>query len=207
MLAKLAFGQTVPESQIPCKGISKLQLTDIEYANSINSTIKLIGSASCSDGKLSVSVTPMVVPKTHMLATIGGAGNAVAVNSENMGLTSYAGPGAGRFPTANSVVADILRVAAGRAHPLCPKQTDSLVLDNDYLASFYIRIPTATNIVRQVAELADANGVAIESLSLAGSSVVITSAACQLSKVEALCQGLVQAKTCEADPVFMPVMV
>jgi homoserine dehydrogenase len=207
VLAKLAFGQTVPESQIPCKGISKLQLTDIDYACSINSTIKLIGSASCSDGKLSVSVTPMVVPNSHMLATIGGAGNAVAVNSENMGLTSYVGPGAGRFPTANSVVADILRVVAGRAQaPLCPKQTDSLVLDNDYNASFYIRIPTAESIVRQVAEMADAYGVVINSLSLAGSSVVVITAACQLSEIEALCRGLIQVKACEADPVFMPVM-
>jgi homoserine dehydrogenase len=150
----------------------------------------------------------MVVSNTHMLATIRGAGNAVAVQSENMGLTSYAGPGAGRFPTANSVVADILRVAAGQSHPLCPKQTDSLVLDNDYEASFYVRIPTSSaNIVRQLAELADVNGIAIKSLSAADQSVVVMTNPCKLSKVESLTRSLLVAQACESDPVFMPVLM
>lgn len=33
--------------------------------------------------------------------------------SDNMNLSTFAGPGAGRFPTANSVLNDIIRLAQG----------------------------------------------------------------------------------------------
>ncbi|GKY96994.1 hypothetical protein MPSEU_000658200 [Mayamaea pseudoterrestris] len=210
LLAKLAFGQTVSESHIPCKGISKLQQADIEFARSIHSNIKLVGTASCSQGgKLFVHVTPTMVPRTHMLANISGAGNAVAIDSENMGLTSYAGPGAGRFPTANSVVADILRVAFGRANPLFSKQTNNLELDQDYQAAFYIRVPVneSDGIQVTVAELAKKHEVMVKSLSNAGHSAVILTEPCQVSQIDALCQALTKEASCVGEPVYMPVLI
>lgn len=141
-----------------------------------------------------------------MLAKIRGAGNAVAVDSENMGLSTYSGPGAGRFPTANSVVADIMRLAAGRASPLSPKQTDSLSLESDYESSFYIRITTGSNIIRRVAELSETHGVSIKSLSLLDETMVIMTNPCMLSNIEALSQALVAGNYCTTDPVFLPLL-
>ena len=93
------------------------------------------------DGALSVFVAPHVVANTHLLAAARGSGNAVAITSANMGTTSYTGPGAGRFPTANSIVADIVRVCDGMACPNPFPMQSSVELDYDYESAFYIRIP------------------------------------------------------------------
>jgi homoserine dehydrogenase len=207
ILAKLAFGQTVPESQISCKGISQLALADIDFSKSNYSTIKLVGTAACADGKLSVRVTPVMVSNSHFLATARGAGNAVVVDSINMNLTTYGGPGAGRFPTANSIVADILRVAAGTTGPLFPKQTTNLVVDKDYESTFYIRISTTKDVLQQVREAAERQKVGIESVSTVGAlSVVVVTKSCLASRIEALCEDLLQGDLCDSDPVFMPIV-
>ncbi|GMH94961.1 hypothetical protein TL16_g13045 [Triparma laevis f. inornata] len=115
ILAKLAYGVTVPITSIPTTGISSITSVDFEYAKSMNCTIKLIGTAARTsehgehDGPLTVYVAPKMVPTSHVMGGVGGAGNAVAVTSANMGLAAYTGPGAGRYPTANSIVADVMR--------------------------------------------------------------------------------------------------
>ena len=113
ILAKLAFGKSIGISDIPCTGISSITATDFLFAKSMDSTIKLVGTASRDDDKLCVYVSPALVPANHMLANIAGCGNCVSVTSRNLGTCNYTGPGAGRYPTANSVVADIYRAAAG----------------------------------------------------------------------------------------------
>ena len=57
-----------------------------------------------------------------------------------MGSSIFAGPGAGRFPTANSVCNDIIRLAQNRTCPTFPLNNDNIVINNDYKACFYVRI-------------------------------------------------------------------
>jgi hypothetical protein len=93
-----------------------------------------------------------VISHQHLLAAARGSGNAVAITSANMGTTSYTGPGAGQFPTANSVVADIVRICNDMApsDPF-PMQCE-MELDYDYESAFYIRIPfmDAIGIIRKI---------------------------------------------------------
>jgi len=66
ILARLAFGTTVPVESVPCTGITQISPIDFSYAKSMSCTIKLIGCARRLsqygeyDGALSVYVTPMV---------------------------------------------------------------------------------------------------------------------------------------------------
>ncbi|CAN0450312.1 unnamed protein product, partial [Discosporangium mesarthrocarpum] len=117
LLAKLAYGATVPTEAVPCTGISSLTEVDFEYARMMKSTIKLLGTAKLSpdEKRLSVFVSPVLVPLKHCIASARGPGNIVAIDSKNMGTSSYAGPGAGRYPTANSVVNDLVRLGVGKA--------------------------------------------------------------------------------------------
>jgi hypothetical protein len=64
-----------------------------------------------------VFVTPVLVPAGSPFATTNGAMNLIQVRSEFVGTSHYYGAGAGRFPTANSVVADMLAIAAGTQSP------------------------------------------------------------------------------------------
>ena len=114
LVTKLAFGATIDVSSIPTVGISEIASVDFEYAKTLHRTIKLLAtSRRLMNGKLSVYVSPVLVPTSHPLASTNGADNMVHVTSQNLGPASYSGSAAGRFPTANSVVNDIVRIALG----------------------------------------------------------------------------------------------
>jgi homoserine dehydrogenase len=143
LLAKLSFGKTINVQTIPVKGITSIiPSIDFEYAKLLNSTIKLLGSAVKDGDNISVFVSPTIVSLNNPIASIKGAGNMVLVDSDNMGLSSYAGAGAGRYPTANSVVNDILRIAQQKSLKPFPvvALSSSTVVNNDYSSSFYIRM-------------------------------------------------------------------
>lgn len=169
LLAKLAFGVTVPVEAVPCSGISRVSVVDFEYAKIMRSTIKLLGTASRNaDGSVAVFVSPAMVPLNGSLAAARGPGNTVLIHTENMGAVSFAGPGAGRFPTANSVVADIIRLATGQvvkeAFPL--EDGGKTVINNDYSARFYLRVRCSDGlgIIRAVGQAAENCNVSINAI-------------------------------------------
>ena len=59
---------------------------------------------------------PTMVPRTHPLADVNGALNAIAVHGDALGASMYVGAGAGMMPTATAVVADLMDVARNRLH-------------------------------------------------------------------------------------------
>lgn len=220
ILAKLAFGTTVNIDSIPCMGIAEITSVDFEYAKLLGCTIKLIGTAERlsdfgeHDGDLSVYVSPKLVPMSHLLSTARGFGNAVAIKSANLGMTSYTGPGAGRFPTANSVVSDIIRVASGSAcHDPFPL-TSNIELDFDYASAFYIRITfqDELGIIRRVGELAEINGVSICSVlqnpikDRMSADFVVTTEECKFSQVQQMCEDIGEEDFAHNVPLFMPML-
>jgi homoserine dehydrogenase len=55
-----------------------------------------------------------MIPRTHPLAGVGGAYNAVFVESRSAGRLMFYGPGAGGSPTASAVLGDLVTVARNR---------------------------------------------------------------------------------------------
>eukprot|EP00584_Thalassiosira_punctigera_P016466 CAMPEP_0172548594 /NCGR_PEP_ID=MMETSP1067-20121228/17843_1 /TAXON_ID=265564 ORGANISM="Thalassiosira punctigera, Strain Tpunct2005C2" /NCGR_SAMPLE_ID=MMETSP1067 /ASSEMBLY_ACC=CAM_ASM_000444 /LENGTH=453 /DNA_ID=CAMNT_0013335831 /DNA_START=49 /DNA_END=1410 /DNA_ORIENTATION=- len=220
ILAKLAFGTSVPLETIPCTGITNVSVVDFAYAKSMGCTIKLVGTAARQskfgerDGPLSVYVSPKLVPEGHLLAGATGCGNAVVVDSANLGAASYGGPGAGRYATANSVVADVMRVADGTCPAVPFPLTSNVEIDNDYVSAFYVRISfrDGLGIVRSVGELAESQGVSIHSIlqqpiaDRMAADTVVTTEACKLSQVTALCALIEKEDYALAPPVLMPLI-
>jgi homoserine dehydrogenase len=62
---------------------------------------------------LEMFVSPALVPDDGAFGTTTGGMNHVVVDSDSVGQTTYSGAGAGRFPTANSVIADLVGIATG----------------------------------------------------------------------------------------------
>lgn len=63
---------------------------------------------------VSARVHPAMIPATHPLANVGGAYNAVFVESKAAGQLMFYGPGAGGSPTASAVLGDLVTVARNR---------------------------------------------------------------------------------------------
>ncbi len=125
LLAGLAFGAMLKPSEVHTEGITHVTQTDIRFARELGFTIKLLAIAKNDDGAIEARVHPTMVPARHVLASVGGAFNAIYIHGEALGSTMYLGLGAGQMPTATAVVADILDLArerlgggATRSHPL-----------------------------------------------------------------------------------------
>jgi homoserine dehydrogenase len=97
--------------------------------------------------------TPFVPLHAHSpIAGARGAGNIVLVKSRNLDTTSYSGPGAGRFPTANSVVSDIVRIGRGMATQPFPYEKE-WPLETDFTGEFYTRITCKVSLCALVAAI------------------------------------------------------
>jgi homoserine dehydrogenase len=145
VLAQIAFGVAARPDEIERQGIDNLDPMDIRFAHELGYTIKLLAEAWTGQGTgkrdrdpadpdersptdhrqpdptddptptVALHVAPVLLRHTDLLAQVRGAYNAILVHGDVVGETLYQGPGAGRGPTASSVVADLIDLAVGRA--------------------------------------------------------------------------------------------
>jgi homoserine dehydrogenase len=72
--------------------------------------VRLVGVATLVDDAVDVRVQPAFVLRTHPLASVDGAFNAVMLQGDAIREITLGGPGAGGLETASAVVADIVSV-------------------------------------------------------------------------------------------------
>lgn len=112
-LATIAFKKRIKIEKVYREGITNVRAEDMEAANELGYKIKLIASAKMDDkGNADVRVHPMLISKKSTLAHIDYVTNAVSITGHPIGDITMSGPGAGEFPTASSVVGDVLAIAA-----------------------------------------------------------------------------------------------
>lgn len=108
-LSTIAFKKRIKIENVYREGITKIRKEDMAKANEFGYKIKLIATATIDENdNADVRVHPMLVSKDSMLAHIDYVTNAVAISGHPIGNIVLSGPGAGEFPTASSVVGDIL---------------------------------------------------------------------------------------------------
>ena len=111
ILAALAYGFWVDPATIRVEGIDRVSAADIHFAKSLGYCIKLLGSIRVRDNVVEVGVAPTLIPCENVLASVNGVFNAIAVRGDLVGDSLFYGRGAGREPTASSVIGDIVEAA------------------------------------------------------------------------------------------------
>ncbi|MDQ6527437.1 homoserine dehydrogenase [Nocardioides sp. LHD-245] len=116
ILASLAFHSRVTAADVHREGITDVSAGDVRSAREMGSVVKLLAIAELrtdADGEeaVSVRVHPAMIPRSHPLASVREAYNAVFVESEAAGQLMFYGPGAGGSPTASAVLGDLVTVA------------------------------------------------------------------------------------------------
>lgn len=115
ILSSLAFHTRVRAEDVHREGITEVTTTDIASAKEMGCVVKLVAICQLStDDQVSVRVHPAMIPTAHPLASVGGAYNAVFVESASAGRLMFYGPGAGGPPTASAVMGDLVTVARNR---------------------------------------------------------------------------------------------
>ncbi len=115
ILANIVFDKRIDVNKIYREGITKISAQDIKIADELGYKIKLIAQAKTfndDENTLDIRVHPMLVDKNNSISDIRNATNAVMLNGFPVDKVMFVGPGAGEFPTASSVVGDILAIKA-----------------------------------------------------------------------------------------------
>jgi homoserine dehydrogenase len=110
LMSSIAFGVPVQFDKAHVEGISKLQATDIRYAEELGYRIKLLGITKRTPDGIELRVHPTLIPSKRLIANVEGAMNAVLVQGDAVGATLYYGKGAGAEPTASAVIADLVDI-------------------------------------------------------------------------------------------------
>jgi homoserine dehydrogenase len=119
ILAGLAFHTRVTMSDVYREGIGDVTAADIASAKAMDCTVKLLAICERTKGedgaeRVAVRTHPAMIPRSHPLAGVGDAFNAVFVEAEAAGSLMFYGRGAGGAPTASAVLGDLVAVARNR---------------------------------------------------------------------------------------------
>ena len=147
----------------------------MKEANEFGYKIKLIATASIDENdNADVRVHPMLISKDTTLAHIDYVTNAVELNGFPVGKIVLSGPGAGEFPTASSVVGDILTIQAefGKNEYMLPmmrcNHSDAAnpVKIDDTFNKYYISItaPNAIGIIAKIGSICASKNISLSSI-------------------------------------------
>ncbi len=118
ILASLAFHTRVTAADVHREGIAEVTASDVASAREMGSVVKLLSICEVVEGPdgpaVAARVHPAMIPRSHPLASVREAYNAVFVESEAAGQLMFYGPGAGGAPTASAVLGDLVTVARNR---------------------------------------------------------------------------------------------
>jgi len=119
ILASLAFHTRVGAKDVYREGITDVSAADVAAAREMGCVVKLLAICERTSDEggpdgVSVRVYPAMIPRSHPLAGVREAFNAVFVEAEAAGQLMFYGPGAGGDPTASAVLGDVVAVARNR---------------------------------------------------------------------------------------------
>jgi homoserine dehydrogenase len=147
VLVFLTQGKFVSVKEFHVEGINHISHEDIEFADTLNLTIRLLAIAKKIGNELDIRVHPTLIPKEHALATVNGVDNAIFLDTDPLGDIFIEGQGAGQMTAASGVVNDLINIGL-RKDALIPAWTGNPADEADKLSlrkiddvetRFYIR--------------------------------------------------------------------
>lgn len=145
ILSILAFKHNVNWKDIKTVGITNIDSADIEYAKELNKKIKLLGIAKVYNNKLYLGVRPVFIKKDNAIAKIDNEFNGVYLESDLTGDLMFYGKGAGKFPTASSILSDLLEVIQTIEGRPSIEQYNNIAVEPFYIEAtdWFVRIKTS----------------------------------------------------------------
>ncbi len=110
ILAWTAFGTNLPETGVTRQGIENISTESAQNARAAGREIRLVARCWKEDGKVLAEVLPRELPAEHPLAQVRDESNRLRLELESGEEILVSGKGAGRWPTSESVFADLMEI-------------------------------------------------------------------------------------------------
>lgn len=135
----VAYDAALNESLIPTFGIRRITAADIKAFRSMDRTCKLIAYGEQTEEGVAAYVEPTLLTNDRLETAVDSNFNLISYESENAGIQSYYGQGAGRFPTAYNVVNDCIDILQGEKKFYTEKHQPAEVHMESVSHPYYVR--------------------------------------------------------------------
>jgi len=115
ILANVLMQAPIHLEDVDCVGITRLTREDICEAEDGGEVWKLIATLEKTAEGVKARVRPERIPRTHPLAAVRGATNAITFTTRLLGDVTMIGPGAGRLETGYAILCDLLAIDRHKA--------------------------------------------------------------------------------------------
>lgn len=212
ILSKVCYGLTVDINKIWVQGIRQVRSSDFEYARKMGCSIKMIAIAEKIGNGLKIVVTPTVLGKKFTETTVMGANNLVNISSGNLEESIFIGKGAGKLPTANSIISDLIGICTHNSYSKYITNKELVIVDNWY-DKFYIRFRSKDRIglVHTIGRLCEKNKISIHSLlqnpidNPNNIVFIVITEECSINSVENFKKNIRDEEILLEDIFFMPI--
>ena len=142
ILTNLIFSSNFKINDVYIEGITKVSNIDLEMANKLGYTILLLGISNIKNKVIQLRVHPCLISKSSLLAKVKNELNAVIIDGDMSGKNLLIGKGAGKKPTAASVISDIISFDNYKKRKLSNEKTVSYKKANmlKRKGKFYLRM-------------------------------------------------------------------
>lgn len=141
ILGTLGLQGKITEEDILLYGINNIDKLDIDYIKDMNSTVKLIGEVNLEGDKFTAIVQPTIVRRDDYFASVNMAYNSVAFEGNNVGELKFYGAGAGKLPTANAVLTDVVDIIKESQNTKNQLGDRELINNNEnIIGDYYLRL-------------------------------------------------------------------
>ncbi len=155
ILTAIVSGKLIDTSLIHTEGITEIRTDDVKFAESIGYSIKLLGRCVLDGTVPYITVSPFMISKSSMLASVNGVYNAIEYIGEPLGNALFYGKGAGAGATASAVVGDLMLVmhTEKAAAPTFVKSTD--IKDfGSFKSKHYVALSSLEHAKDEIAKIA-----------------------------------------------------
>ena len=130
LLSNLSFHQKFQFKDLSYNGIENIKLMDLDYGLQLGYKLKLLSISEKIGKNFYSSVAPCFIKQNSIMANTEFEDNICVVEGDDFIKTSLIGKGAGGFPTATSIVSDIISFTSGNINNIFNVNYTSMPLAN-----------------------------------------------------------------------------
>lgn len=149
ILSYLAYGIVVNEEDIFTVGIERVSEEDLNYARSLNYTIKHIAISKLNkENKIENFIMPTLINNNNLISNVNYENNIINIKSKYNDLFTLIGKSYGIYPTALSIVNDIIDISINKMIDKSInklKEMNNYNLNTSFKSKFMIRINIKKN--------------------------------------------------------------
>ncbi|MDD6096687.1 MAG: homoserine dehydrogenase [Firmicutes bacterium] len=169
--ANTAFGTTIRESDVPCFGIRSITADDVSFFSERGLTCRLMMNATHTGDSVSAYVEPVLFARDALEASVETNNNLITLVGDCVGTLSFYGQGAGKMPTGQSVIQDVLDIRDNVSLSCLEADADLKVDNSSAVHRYYVRcsdiLPCIENFCDSVSEFRGSYRVITKPVSVA----------------------------------------